>query len=69
MTVNGDGARFEIKAARPLFKARPRPFARLDAYPYDVTANGQRFIVNTMVDEPTAAQITLVVNWERIVRR
>jgi serine/threonine protein kinase/Tol biopolymer transport system component len=69
VTVNGDGARFEIKAARPLFKARPRPYARLDAYPYDVTASGQRFIVNTMVDEPTAAQITLVVNWERIVRR
>jgi tricorn protease-like protein len=46
------GARFEISGERPLFKVRPRPFARLDAFPYDVTANGQRFIVNTMVTSP-----------------
>ena len=50
-------------APRALFKVRTRPPARLDAFPYDVYANGQRFIVNTFVEESTAVALTLVVNW------
>jgi hypothetical protein len=61
VSVAGSGLAFG--AGRPLFKVRPRPFARLDAFPYDVSADGQRFLVNTFVDEPTAVAITLVVNW------
>ncbi len=69
VAVNGQGSHFEVGAARPLFKARPRPFARLDAYPYDVTADGRRFLVNTSVEEPTTAPITLVVNWPSVIRK
>jgi Tol biopolymer transport system component len=61
VTATGSGLTFG--ASRALFKVRPRPFARLDAYPYDVSADGQRFLINTFVEEPTAAAITLVVNW------
>ena len=61
MTATDQGLTFG--ASRRLFKVRPRPFARLDAYPYDVSDDGQRFLINTFVDEPTAAAITLVVNW------
>ena len=60
--VNGQTARFEVGTGRPLFPAHPRP-ARLDAYPYDVTADGRRILVNTFVDEVTPP-ITLIVNWE-----
>ena len=63
VAVNATGSGLVLGASRPLFKVRPRPFARLDAYPYDVSADGQRFLVNTFVEEPTAAAITLVVNW------
>ena len=62
-TVNSQGATFEVGAVRPLFRVRPRPFVRLDAYPYDVSSDGQRFLVNTFVDETTSMAITLVVNW------
>jgi hypothetical protein len=48
-------------AGGPLFPIHPRP-ARLDAYPYDVTSDGQRILVNTLVEEMTPP-ITLVVNW------
>ena len=62
-TVNGEVARFEAGAARPLFAVRPRPQVTLGDYPYDVSADGQRFLVNTLVEETTSSAITLVVHW------
>ena len=62
-TVSGEVARFEAGAARPLFSVRPRPQVTLGDYPYDVSADGQRFLVNTLVEETTSSAITLVVNW------
>ena len=47
----------------PLFAVRPRPMVTLGDYPYDVSADGQRFLVNTLVEETASAAITLVVNW------
>jgi hypothetical protein len=32
-------------------------------YNYDVSADGQRFLVNTLVDQAPPAPITLVFNW------
>ena len=57
------GARLEIGAGRPLFKLRTRPQARLDAYNYDVSADGRRFLVNSYLEQSTSAAINLVVNW------
>jgi hypothetical protein len=31
--------------------------------PYDVSADGQRFLINTPKEEPSAVPITVVVNW------
>jgi hypothetical protein len=36
---------------------------RLDAYPYDVSPDGQRFVVNTVMDDATSTTITVVINW------
>ena len=55
VAVDGEGDRFEVHDARPLFAANPRPLSRLDAFPYDVSADGQRFLVNTLVDQHGAA--------------
>jgi serine/threonine protein kinase len=63
--VDGRGARFDVGAGRPLFKVRLRPLVRLDAYPYDVTSDGQRFLINTFAEEATSSAITLVVNWQK----
>jgi eukaryotic-like serine/threonine-protein kinase len=60
--VNGQTSRFDVGTARPLFPIQPRA-ARLDAYPYDVTADAQRILVNTFIEEVTPP-ITLIVNWE-----
>ena len=30
---------------------------------YAVTADGQRFLVNTVVDQPTHPALTVILNW------
>ena len=30
---------------------------------YAVTADGQRFLVNTVVDQPTRPALTVILNW------
>jgi Tol biopolymer transport system component len=60
--VNGQTSRFGVGTGRPLFQVHPR-LARLDAYPYDVTSDGQRILVNTFIEEVTPP-VTLIVNWK-----
>lgn len=57
--VNVQGSRFEVGTVRPLFETRTGG-AR---WPYDVTPDGQRFLVATLVEDATSTPITLVVNW------
>jgi len=38
-------------------------------YRYDVTADGQRFLINTAVEQRSAAPITLVTNWTADLKR
>ena len=63
--VNGAGSAFEVGTVRPLFDVRsggPRSV-------YDVSPDGQRFVVNTLVEEAAAVPITLVVNWATALSR
>jgi Tol biopolymer transport system component len=55
--------RLDIGVPRPLFVIRPRPPVRLDAYPYDVSPDGRRFVVNTLTDDTMSTAITVVLNW------
>jgi eukaryotic-like serine/threonine-protein kinase len=57
--VKANGSSFEIGAVRALFETRPY---RSGGSAFDVTADGQRFIIEYAGEQPTAA-ITLVVNW------
>jgi hypothetical protein len=63
VAINTATDRLDLAVPRPLFTIRPRPSVRLDAYPYDVSPDGQRFVVNTLVEETTSTAITLVLNW------
>jgi Tol biopolymer transport system component len=63
VAVNTAPDRLEIGVPRPLFAIRPRPPVRLDAYPYDVSPDRQRFVVNTLMEDTTSTTITLVLNW------
>ncbi|HEY3176763.1 MAG TPA: hypothetical protein VGK94_13490 [Candidatus Polarisedimenticolia bacterium] len=55
---------FDADVPKPLFPIRRRePVATLDLFSYDVSADGQRFLVNTDVGETTTAPLTVVFNW------
>jgi hypothetical protein len=65
--VDGSGATFRVGAVRPLFGTRPRGAY----YFYDVTADGQRFLVHSFPEQAQASSvpITVVVNWTAGLRR
>jgi eukaryotic-like serine/threonine-protein kinase len=62
--MNIEGSAIEIGAVRPLFETHPAQQGRLS-----VTADGQRFLVNTLVEEKGSSPITLVVNWTADLKR
>jgi len=57
--VNIKGSALEIGAVRPLFETH----TALQGRDYDVSADGQRFLVNTLVEEKGSSPLNLVVNW------
>jgi len=57
--VRASGSSFEIGAVRALFETRPY---RSGGATFDVSADGQRFIIDYAQEQPSAA-IALVVNW------
>jgi serine/threonine protein kinase len=64
--VNGQGTTLQVGAARVLFDARPGALTLTPltfGYQYDVTADGQRFLVNTLVEQKASSPITVVINW------
>ena len=61
--VTTDGATFSAGTSHALFDVEvPEPNA---PYPtdYAVTADGQRFLVNTVVDQATRPALTVILNW------
>jgi len=65
MVVNvSPGATFEASAPVALFQTHPRqPISAMDFYSYDVTSDGQRFLVNTKMDSSNAAPLSVILNW------
>jgi hypothetical protein len=58
--VDGRGSSLEIGAARPLFETNQ---GAIGGYRYDVSADGQRFLISTRPEQTASAPITVVVNW------
>jgi Tol biopolymer transport system component len=58
------GSNFESGSPVTLFQTRTRqPVSFMDAFSYDVTGDGQKFLINTRVDERNAAPLSVVLNW------
>jgi serine/threonine protein kinase/dipeptidyl aminopeptidase/acylaminoacyl peptidase len=57
--VNGKGSSVEVGAVKPLFQTRAT--GRNERYA--VSADGQRFLVNTAPEQSASAPITVVLNW------
>jgi hypothetical protein len=47
-----------------VYKTHTRqPISSMDVFSYDVTADGQRFLINTRLDDPDAAPVSIILNW------
>jgi eukaryotic-like serine/threonine-protein kinase len=58
------GTSFEAGAPVVLFQTHLRqPISAQDVFSFDVTGDGQKFLINTRVDEPNAAPLSIVLNW------
>jgi eukaryotic-like serine/threonine-protein kinase len=55
--------RLDVREPTSMFVLPPRQPGRLDAYPYDVSPDRQRILVNTAVEDESADTITVVLNW------
>jgi len=47
----------------------PPTYIQGPAYPYDVTADGQRFLVSSLAARPSGSPITVVLNWTERLNR
>ena len=55
---------FEAGSPSALFRTHPRqPISAMDFFSYDVTADGQRFLVNTKLDTSYSAPLSVILNW------
>ncbi len=62
----------EIGVPQSLFVTRTKGTSQtgtLSPAQYDVSADGQRFLINTLVEEEGATPITLVLNWFEELKR
>ena len=65
--VATEAGRIEVGAPQPLFTIQPR--GRGVGYPYDVTADGQRFLVNASDEPVELTTVTLLTNWPALLRK
>jgi hypothetical protein len=64
------GSNFEAGSPVALFQTHLRqPISSMDLFSYDVTADGQKFLVNTRFDEPNAAPLSIILNWASEMER
>ena len=64
-SVDGSAGQFKVGTEAALFELG----AVRGDWPYDVSADGQRFLVNTLIVQSTSTPLTVVVNWTAGLRK
>ena len=62
------GATFEAGVPRALFETH-LPGSPLDPVQYSVTADGQRFLIDTLAENAASSSVTVVLNWTALLRK
>ena len=58
--VDGSGSSFKVGKVEVLFEVNPRR----PGWIYDVTKDGERFVVNTSLTSAPVSPVTLITNWD-----
>jgi hypothetical protein len=64
-SLRAAGGDFNALPPQPLFQTRARYTGKRS---YDVSADGQRFLINTMVVDQPSTPLNVVVNWPSLRR-
>ncbi|PYL05706.1 MAG: hypothetical protein DME33_15800 [Verrucomicrobia bacterium] len=67
--VKEDANKFETSSPRALFEMRIGTFNQGAAAAYEVARDGQRFLVNTQIEESSPSPLTVVMNWTAGLKR
>jgi eukaryotic-like serine/threonine-protein kinase len=64
------GASFEAGTPVALFQThRRQPLSSQDLFSYDVSSDGQRFLIANKLDEPNAEPLSVLLNWASEIER
>ena len=64
------GTSFEAGSAVTLFQTHHRqPISSQDLFSYDVSADGQKFLVVTKLDEANTAPLSVFLNWASTMKK
>lgn len=59
------GSKFQFQSPVPLFGTRAHePITAEEFFTYDVSADGQRFLINTNVEQHESRPVDIILNWE-----
>jgi len=64
------GSNFDLGTAIALFQTSPRqPVSFNDRFVYDVSQDGQRFLINTPVKQAETTPMSIILNWPAKLRK
>ncbi len=66
IAVKTGGSEFEFRAPSALFKTR---MLWWNFHEFDVSLDGQRFLIGTRIGEPSGAQPTVILNWTAALKQ
>jgi eukaryotic-like serine/threonine-protein kinase len=71
VSVGASGATFQPGVPKPLFHAAVlggNGGGTGQAWRWDISPDGQRFLINTALEETTASPVTIVLNWQSALK-
>jgi len=68
-SVNTNGTAFEFAAPKPLFKSRTMSLEGRIYHEYDVSPDGQRFLIGTLIGDSKAPPPTVIMNWTALLKK
>ena len=66
--VKTDGAEFQFATPKPLFKTRMLMWFG-NTHEYDVSPDGQRFLIGTLIGDTKTPPPTMILNWPALVKK
>jgi eukaryotic-like serine/threonine-protein kinase len=70
VSVNAKGSELEVGEMKPLFDFLPQGMGAANRGSlYDVTADGQRFLINATAKQTASTPITIILNWASLLKK